>query len=200
MKKKWLAIAGSALLATTLVGCTQETEDVKKPETPNTEQGTPPEVADIRANELLQVLDSYVTNQLLGEEDAGELTEEQIAELYATTDLTDGKSEDAFYHMFYERTGIDPAMIKEGYLKMPLFNTKADEFIILKANDAKDVPALKEGLEKERAAQIQTWERYLPDQYELVKKNVIFAKGNYLFYVTFSDADGLLKELEAQLP
>jgi hypothetical protein len=72
-------------------------------------------------------------------------------------------------------------------------NVNSDEIILLKAKDEAHVKSLKEALEREKEAQIKTWEIYLPDQFEKVKNNVIKTNGNYLLYVTYGNPD----EIEA---
>ena len=43
------------------------------------------------------------------------------------------------------------------------------------------------------------WSRYLPDQYELVKANKIQTQGNYVLYVTSSQAEEIVKIFEEQV-
>ena len=99
-------------------------------------------------------------------------------------DLTDTENESASMP-YIEKLKIDTDQLEEGFILVPMMNVKSDEIILLKAKDEDQVNQLKKLLEAERLAQMETWERYLPDQYEKVQKNVIKTHGKYLLYVTY---------------
>ena len=63
----------------------------------------------------------------------------------------------------------------------------------MKAKSNEDAELLKASLQKELDAQIQTWSQYLPDQYEIVKKNVLKTKGEYVVYITYDNVDAVEK-------
>ncbi|WP_052343582.1 DUF4358 domain-containing protein [Bacillus massiliigorillae] len=97
------------------------------------------------------------------------------------------KTDDPANNIYIEKLKLNKDDIEAGIVLAPMMNTKSDEIIILKAKDEKQVKELKKILEKEKEAQIAQWERYLPDQYEKVKNNIIKTNGKYLLYVTYDD-------------
>ena len=120
-------------------------------------------------------------------------SDEEILQGYMETNLTDVAADDPFGQMFFERTELDKELLAEGLMYVPMFNTNADEIFVLRAKNEKDADTLKAALQKELEVQIQTWEVYLPDQYEKVKNNVLKTNGNYVLYVTYDDADAVEK-------
>lgn len=118
---------------------------------------------------------------------------------YLEVDLKKEDSNDPAHNIFKEKLSINDADIDEGFVLAPMMNTKSDEVILLKAKDEKKVETLKKALEKEKEAQIQTWERYLPDQYEKVKNNKIVTKGNYLLYVTYDHPEKIVDIFESSI-
>lgn len=105
---------------------------------------------------------------------------------YLELDLTKSDPENEF---FIERLQLDKEQLEAGYVIAALMNVNADEMILLKAKDEESVPALKEILENELKNQVQTWEQYLPEQYEKVKNNMIKTNGQYLIYITYDQPE-----------
>lgn len=68
-------------------------------------------------------------------------------------------------------------------------NVNADEIIVLEAADEAQTDEVKTALENELAAQVQTWEQYLPDQFEKVKNNVILQNGTQFIYITYDQPE-----------
>lgn len=118
-------------------------------------------------------------------------TNEEILQSYVETNLVKAKTEDSMTQIFMERTEIDKELLAEGLMFNSMFNTNSDEIIVLKAKNEKDAESLKVSLQKELDAQIQTWERYLPDQYEKVKNNVLKTTGDFVLYVTYDNVDAI---------
>lgn len=134
------------------------------------------------------------------EEDSGENLLEEDGQLsyYAEADLL-AEEEDPFAEMFIERSEINKSHLAEGVFLAPMMNVNSNKVIVLKAKDKEHVDGLKEALERELEADIATWEQYLPDQYEKVKKNVIKTNGNYLTYITTDDSAALEKIFDEKL-
>jgi hypothetical protein len=67
-------------------------------------------------------------------------------------------------------------------------NVSAEEFFMaeVKEDKMKDVEA---GIAKRIESLKQTWEQYLPDQYELVKNAKTVKVGNYILFVVSENAD-----------
>jgi hypothetical protein len=101
---------------------------------------------------------------------------------YIEVDLMDDK--DPSTPIYMEKMKLNKEELEDGIVLAAMMNVNSDEIILLKAKDEAHVKSLKEALEREKEAQIKTWEVYLPDQFEKVKNNVIKTNGNYLLYVT----------------
>ncbi|MBP2000755.1 soluble cytochrome b562 [Paenibacillus shirakamiensis] len=87
---------------------------------------------------------------------------------------------------------LDPALLDQSTIRMPLMNVKTNEIAILKVKDAKDLATVQASL-KQRATDVQKqFEHYLPDQYENAKNYKIVTEGNYVFYVISDKADTLV--------
>lgn len=126
-------------------------------------------------------------------------TDVEILGGYVETNVVDATTDDPFGQVFFERTELDQDLLAEGTMLQAMFNTNADEIIVLKAKDQKDAEALKASLQKELDAQIQTWEQYLPDQFEKVKNNVLKATGSYVLYATYDNVDAVEKIFDGQV-
>ncbi|MDQ6421248.1 DUF4358 domain-containing protein [Paenibacillus sp. LHD-117] len=94
---------------------------------------------------------------------------------------------------------LDAALFEDYAIRTPMMNVKTNEISIIKVKDAKDIPAVEEGL-KQRAADVQKqFETYLQDQYENAKNFKIVTKGQYVLFVISEEADAIIAEFEAQV-
>lgn len=115
---------------------------------------------------------------------------------YFEIDLTDTDSQEREFYL--EKLGIKEDQLKAGYVIAAMMNVNADEIIMLEAKDEATVAALKTALETELSAQTQTWEQYLPDQFDKVKNNVIKQNGNKLIYITYGQPEKIAEIFEAK--
>jgi len=91
---------------------------------------------------------------------------------------------------------LDPSLLEDYSIRIPLMNVKTNEVAILKVKDAKDAAAV-EAAVKQRAADVQKqFETYLPDQYENAKNYKLVAKGKYLLFVISENADEFVKAFD----
>lgn len=186
--KKMLGIMIGALVVFAMVGCSSTREN---------EGGTT--ASDVTVKDIMVSIKAQIVQDI---KDAGfddGQSDEDILQGYMETNLVDTTADDVLGQMFFERTGLDKELLAEGSMIISAFNVNADEIIVLKAKDAKSVDTLKASLQKELDAQIQTWERYLPEQYEKVKKNVLKTKGNYILYVTYDNVDAVEKIFDEEV-
>ncbi len=100
--------------------------------------------------------------------------------------------------VYLEKLGIKEEQLKAGYVIAAMMSVNSDEIILLEAKDETEVASLKTALEKELAAQTQTWEQYLPDQFEKVKNNIIKTNGNFLIYITYDYPEKIAEIFNAQ--
>lgn len=114
---------------------------------------------------------------------------------YFEVDLTDKENPDQAF--FLEKLGIEENQLAAGYVIAAMMNVNSDEIILLEATDETAAASLKEALEKELAAQKQTWEQYLPDQYEKVKNNQIKQNGNQFIYITYDQPEKIEEIFDA---
>jgi predicted nucleotidyltransferase len=92
---------------------------------------------------------------------------------------------------------LDPALLDQYTIRMPLMNMKTNEIAILKVKEAKDIAAVETAV-KQRAADVQKqFETYLQDQYENAKNYKLVTKGNYVLFVISENADEIVKVLES---
>ena len=145
--------------------------------------------SNVSISELMSSIKEQIASDLEAGGVEGALVDGEL-QGFTLADLTSENTEEA---MYAEKLNIDPEMLNAGYILVPMMNVKSDEIILLEAKDEAQVETLKQGLEEELQAQINTWQRYLPDQYEKVKNNVITTNGRYLLYVTYDNPDVIVK-------
>ncbi|MEG0370721.1 MAG: DUF4358 domain-containing protein [Clostridium sp.] len=78
-------------------------------------------------------------------------------------------------------------------------NVKADEIIVIKAKDKKDMPALKEKIQKRVKMQDDAFKRYLPEVYDLIQNHVIKENGKYIIMTISPDAEAIAKAFNESL-
>ena len=115
---------------------------------------------------------------------------------YLEADLTSAENPDRDFYL--EKLGIKQEQLNAGYVIAAMMSVNSDEIILLEAKDETEVASLKTALEKELAAQTQTWEQYLPDQFEKVKNNIIQTNGNFLIYITYDYPEKIAEIFNAQ--
>ncbi|TYP69407.1 DUF4358 domain-containing protein [Paenibacillus methanolicus] len=95
-------------------------------------------------------------------------------------DLTENEIQN-LYH-------LDPALLEEFTIRVPLMNVKTNEIAVVKVKDEKDVQTVMDAI-KQRAADVQkSFETYLPDQYENAKNYKLVAKGQYVGFFIADDS------------
>ncbi|WP_052245933.1 DUF4358 domain-containing protein [Sporosarcina sp. ZBG7A] len=149
---------------------------------PNKEQASEVKFTDIVSNIKDQVSEDLKAE---GVDDTSQTHQE--------VDLKDTKDENSVANIWIEKMKMNPELFANGTVIAALMNVNADEIIVLEAKDEEQVAELKKSLENELASQVQTWERYLPDQYEKVKNNKIITKGKFLLYVTYTNPEAVEK-------
>lgn len=87
---------------------------------------------------------------------------------------------------------IDKDKMQEIIGKIPLVNTKASMFVIIKTNN-ENLQDTKLALESYAAEYETQWANYLPDQYELVKERKIGILGNYVYMIVSESPDKIIK-------
>ena len=118
---------------------------------------------------------------------ANEMVDQMLAEVEqpAMMELTTDQVKEIY--------NIDPEMLEEYAIRVPMMNVKTNEIAILKVKNEADVPEVEKAL-KQRAESVQKqFETYLPDQYENAKNYQLITKGNYVLFVISDQADELVR-------
>lgn len=175
--KKWLSLLLLATVVLAMAACGTATKEENK----NGENEKTVSVETIMNDIKSQIAKDYE------ESGAENVLVENKLQGFVEANLVAEESEDPANAVFVEKLKINKEDLESGVVLAPLMNTKSDEIIVLKAKDEKQVKALQGLLDKEKEAQISTWETYLPDQLEKVQNNIIKTNGKYLLYVTYDD-------------
>lgn len=88
--------------------------------------------------------------------------------------------------------GIDAADLESYVAKIPVMNVHATEFFIAKVKDGK-LDTVTEALTQRQANLLVQWERYLPEQYELVENYKLQVNGDYVLFCVSEHADKVLE-------
>ena len=75
---------------------------------------------------------------------------------------------------------------------MPMMNVQASLFAVIKAADGK-ADEVKQKLEEYGNSYQAQWEKYLPEQLELVKNRIIATTGDYVYIIIAENATELEK-------
>ena len=78
---------------------------------------------------------------------------------------------------YYEINAED---VEEVIGKMPAMNVHASMYLVIKVKEG-SVDVVKEKVNQYAIAQEGVWERYLPEQYDLVKDRKLGTNGNYVY-------------------
>ncbi len=68
-------------------------------------------------------------------------------------------------------------------------NIKADEMLILKVADEKDISDIQDRISNRIEEQSNSFKDYLPDEYYLIEKHVLKSNGQYILFVISEDAE-----------
>lgn len=87
---------------------------------------------------------------------------------------------------------LDPEMLEEYSIRIPMMNVKSNEIAILKVKNTEDVPEVEEAVKQRVEIVKKQFETYLPDQYENAENYKLVTKGNYVLFVISAEADELV--------
>lgn len=93
--------------------------------------------------------------------------------------------------------GTKSSDYEEASIYLSNINIKADEIGIFKYSSDEQSAAIDKAIEKRLKDLDATWSRYLPDQYDLVKKAKKFNKGNVKGYIISGEASKILSNIES---
>ncbi|MCF0229242.1 MAG: DUF4358 domain-containing protein [Parasporobacterium sp.] len=90
--------------------------------------------------------------------------------------------------MFKKHYGFNAADFDGVVLYSPKSNMDAEELLIVKLADENQGEALLAAAEQRRADQMNIYEGYAPEQYDLCKNGIADLQGNYFLYVVHENA------------
>ena len=175
--KKLAGILVALFMAVMMASCGSQSSDESNRE----------EATDVNFTDIISNIKGQVEGDLKAE------GVEEMSQIFQEVDLTENDDENSGADIWLAKMTLNPKSLANGTVIAALMNVNADEIIVLEAKDEDQVAELKTSLENELAAQVQTWEQYLPEQYEKVKNNKIVTKGKYLLYVTYTNPEAIEK-------
>lgn len=135
-----------------------------------------------------------------GDADGGETPAEEGTSRYVMNELVTKDDRPAFIEpdetMLKDMYGLDAALFQDYVVLMPMMNISTTEFAVFQVKDAKDIPAVEEGIKKRAEAVQKSFEQYLPDQYENAKNYKLVVKGNFVLLAIAKDAADIAAKFE----
>ncbi len=92
---------------------------------------------------------------------------------------------------------VDLTGISDYSINAAAMMVHASEVVIFKYEDQTGRKNAMEIINTRAANLVSLWERYLPDQYELVEARQIVEKNGYILFVVAEDADQIVSQFEA---
>ena len=93
---------------------------------------------------------------------------------------------------------VDTSLFSDYTIKMPMINVRANLYVLARPVEGKEEEA-KANLDAFMDSYEEQWERYLPDQYELVKARKVGEVGGYYVYLISADNDAAWRAVESAL-
>ncbi|MFW5434658.1 DUF4358 domain-containing protein [Paenibacillus apiarius] len=78
-------------------------------------------------------------------------------------------------------------------------NVKADEIVVIKVKDEKQIDSVKASIAKRIDTQAVKFKDYRPDEYALLEKHVLKEKSHYILFAVSADAEQIEKAFDTAL-
>ncbi|MCY9517610.1 DUF4358 domain-containing protein [Paenibacillus apiarius] len=78
-------------------------------------------------------------------------------------------------------------------------NVKADEIVVIKVKDEKQIDSVKASIAKRIDTQAVKFKDYRPDEYALLEKHVLKVKSHYILFAVSTDAEQIEQAFDAAL-
>jgi hypothetical protein len=98
------------------------------------------------------------------------------------------KDDESSLDYLKDSCGFDTSLMKDFTVRNNMM-TNSDLLFIVEANSSEDVPTIKAMLETHKANVMQSFENYLPEQYDLAEQGQVVENGNYVMLVISQDND-----------
>lgn len=185
-------IGGTVLLSLALVGCAK-TE--KAPVTEPIEQ-TPPEV-EVEADKIVEG-DESSSVETVGVD--AEVVENRAISVYEK--LVEGLELPASIqlddNLLADMYGLNAGDVISYCVAMPMMNVHATEIGVFEIKDG-NVDIIETAIAKRQVDLEKTWETYLPDQLELVKKHRIIKNDAFVIYIISDKLDEITNRVQGVL-
>lgn len=90
---------------------------------------------------------------------------------------------------------INAEMIEEAIGKIPLINVHSSTYVVVKTS-TENVSTIKEKFEEYGRNYEEQWKKYLPEEYELVKKRKIGSKGDYVYFIVSDSVEEIVEMIK----
>ncbi len=182
-----------SVIASAFIGCTNQGSGDNVTTTVSSTAETQPETT------ILEETSVPTTTQLETTVSEKEISVESLVEKIKTASNANQVSvmDNTIASEFYNN--LDLTLLEEYSFNMPLINVKCDELTIVKVKDSKDIDTVKKAMDYRYDNIVKMWERYLPDQYEIVQKGKIIVKGNYIMLLVTEGVEEGIKAFNEAL-
>ena len=137
---------------------------------------------------LVLVVSGIFTGCSSKQQKSKELSVKEINEkIKSTVDLSGLKEGDS--EKLNKLYGISQDEVEDFVLYTAASNIKADEILILKVKDEKNIDSIKGKITARVKSQDEVFKDYLPEEAYLVENNVLKVKGNVILFVISKDAE-----------
>lgn len=142
---------------------------------------------------------SIVGCQSSSNEKVNDIPVEELSEtILNTKELEYGMLFPASEEVLKDTIGLDFDKLEEYSLSEPV-NIQSSTLYIAKTKENKDVDDVKKAFESKLKLIQQSFEQYLPDQYDLSLNGKVVTKGNYVMLVICKDTDKAIDTLNTKL-
>ena len=93
--------------------------------------------------------------------------------------------------LYKDLYNVDKSIYEDVVIYGSMMSVKANEIILIKVKNESDIAGAKSVLEARKQQVYKTWEQYLPDQFEIVKKAQIKTNGKYVALIITPNTDAV---------
>jgi Domain of unknown function (DUF4358) len=80
---------------------------------------------------------------------------------------------------------------------VPKSNMNANEILVLKVKDEKDIPTTKSGIEERIKKQGESFKNYRPEEYNLIENAILEVEGNNIIFIISKDSSQIKEAIDS---
>lgn len=80
---------------------------------------------------------------------------------------------------------------------VPKSNMNANEILVLKVKDEKDIPTIKSGIEERIKKQGESFKNYRPEEYNLIENAILEVEGNNIIFIISKDSSQIKEAIDS---